>query len=120
MKYAMRLIKSLMNPGSIQIIFIIGSLIFGTWLYMSYTSPQEIHYKYSGLKYKDGDRSVQVPITIYIDGKYTRSLFGNEDEFRGRITIGDKELNSEEKPIKFNKYIDNALIILQGTFLNVV
>ena len=104
MKSVMQVFKKLIDPGNILIIAIIGSIILGTWLYMSYMAPLEIHYKYSGLKYKNGDPSVVVPITIDIDGSYTRGLFNKEDEFKGKIIIADKELNCEKKPIKFNKY----------------
>ncbi|MFZ5354860.1 MAG: hypothetical protein ACOZCL_19340 [Bacillota bacterium] len=71
-----------------------------TWFYMQYTQ-REIHYEYEGVMFQKNNLEDVVPLNIYIDGKYTIDLFVGNDEFSGKLIIG--EYVFEECSLKFNK-----------------
>lgn len=78
-----------------------------TYFYISYTSPGDIYYNQTGILYQQGNPAVTETINIIIEGKYRKSLFGNEDEFVGTIDLGDETvLNCH---LKFNQNHKAAL-----------
>lgn len=85
------------------ILFMIVIVIFLTiYLYLSYTRPINIQYKYSGIKYQAGNLQSAEPINVEIKGKFVRELSGSYGEFIGTVKVG--ELIFADKPIGFNKY----------------
>lgn len=75
------------------ILFIFVVVVFLTsWLYMSYTRPIDIQYRYSGIKYQAGNLKGSEPIGIEIKGKYERRWFGKPELFEGQIIIDGKAL----------------------------
>jgi len=71
---------------------------------MHYTAPKNLHYMYDGVKYHEENLELAEPIKIEVDGKYKSGLFGYNDEFVGKIKIGEKVFAFSDYPLKFNKY----------------
>ncbi|NPV43319.1 MAG: hypothetical protein HPY70_04970 [Firmicutes bacterium] len=85
------------------IIIFLGIVFLGTWFYMSYTQPKEIHYTYNGIKYHKAKKEIAEPVCIEINGKYKRSFWGERDEFVGKVIIGNEVFIFSRQPIVFNK-----------------
>lgn len=78
-----------------------------TYLYISYTSPKDIYYNYTGIMYQQGNPAVTEAFNIIIEGKYSKSLFANVDEFVGTIDLGDETVINCH--LKFNRNHKAAL-----------
>ncbi|KPU46370.1 hypothetical protein OXPF_00120 [Oxobacter pfennigii] len=65
-------IKDKMQSDISLVIFITFLIVFGIWIYITYTEPMEVNYKYYGIKYKAGNPQISEPIAIEISGKYKK------------------------------------------------
>ena len=107
-------LKNILLSGYGILFMFIAVMFLTTWLYMSYTRPIDIQYRYSGIKYHIGDLQSAEPINIEIKGKFVKELFGNYGEFDGTIKVGEKIF--ADRPIGFNKYKMGSLVSSEGQY----
>jgi hypothetical protein len=87
-----------------------------TYFYISYTSPGDIYYNQTGILYQQGNPAVTETINIIIEGKYRKSLFGNEDEFVGTIDLGDETVLNSLRLYDSNKTQKVHITGMNGTY----
>lgn len=107
------IVNFLQSGIGILIIFTVIVCLY-TLLYISYTRPRDIQYKYNGIKYQIGNLQSAEPINIEVKGKYVKGLFGKYVEFDGTIKVGNKIFTC--KPITFNKYKMSSLESSEGPY----
>ena len=71
---------------------------------MHFTTPKSLHYIYDGIKYHKENLELAECIKIEVDGEYKSRSFGYNDEFVGKIKIGDIIFDFSDYPLKLNKY----------------
>lgn len=72
------------------IIFLLIVIIFiSTWSYMAYTKPivTDIEYSYNGIKYQAGNLDYTEPVSIEINGIYTKMRSSGDIIFKGDIIV---------------------------------
>lgn len=101
-------LKNILLSGYGILFMFVVVVFLTTWLYMSYTRPIDIHYRYSGIKYQAGNLQGSEPISFEIKGKYERKWFEKPELFEGQIIIDCKALygvngdGSESNKYAFN------------------
>lgn len=107
-------LKNILLSGYGILFMFVVVVVLTTWIYMSYTRPIDIQYRYSGIKYQIGDLQSAEPINIEIKGKFVKELFGNYGEFDGTIKVGETIFT--DRPIGFNKYKMGSLTSSEGQY----
>lgn len=86
-------IENVRHLETVVIILILLVLVIYTVTGFVFTSPKDIHYEFPAIKYQIGNPEFSEDITVEIDGKFKRKLWGFNDtnQFEGSIIIDGVE-----------------------------